>query len=310
MAFCFKKKESVSNAIGRLGRERIQNALEGLKDCRRAEAIHGARKDIKKVRAVLRLVRTGIAKKEFRRLTELLREAANHLAAPRDAYIKTKTLQDLARHFRGQLAPGALRQIRAQLRRHFHEEMNRFRKEKAARAVERTLRRVLKELERLDVCGKGWKALSPGVKRAYSHGQCAYQTVLKDSSAENLHEWRKRAKDLWYQVALLRPVWPEQMDAMASELETLGEYLGDDHDLVVLREAVKEQCAGDGNARELETLDGLIEQRQRELRAAALALGARFYAEKPSTFCNRLGGYWQTWRSEKKSMPRSSHAAP
>jgi hypothetical protein len=58
----------------------------------------------------------------------------------------------------------------------------------------------------------------------------------------------------------------------------------------------------------LEILNGLIEQRQRELRAAALALGARFYAEKPSTFCDRLGGYWQTWRREKKSATRSTIA--
>ena len=96
------------------------------------------------------------------------------------------------------------------------------------------------------------------------------------------------------------------MDAVASELETLGEYLGDDHDLVVLRQAVEKQCAGDGNIRELETLHGLIEQRQREVRVAAQALGARFYAEKPSAFCDRLAGYWQIWRGEKRSRVESS----
>ena len=309
MAFCFKKKESVSKAIRRLARERIENALECLKDCGHAEAVHCARKDIKKVRAVLRLVQAEVAKKEFCRLIKLLRQAAMHLAGPRDAYIKAKTLKDLARHFKGQLAPGALRHIRAELRNGFDEEMKRFGKEKTVRAVERILRRTTKELERLDVSGKGWKAISPGVKTAYSEGRCAYQTVLKDSAPENFHEWRKCAKDLWYQVTLLHPVWPEQMDAMARELEALGEYLGDDHDLFVLRQAVEEQWADHGNAKESETLNGLIEQRQCELRAAALALGARFYAEKPSMFCNRLAGYWQTWQREKKSIARSTEAA-
>ena len=297
----------MAKAIGRLGRERIESAVECLNDCGHAEAIHCARKDIKKARAVLRMVRANIAGKEFRRLTRLLREAASHLAAPRDAYVKAKTLKVLARHFQGQLTPGALRHVRSQFRRASDEEMKRFAKGKKAKSVERILRRVAKEFERLEISGKGWKAIGPGVKSAYSEGRRAYQIVLKDASPENLHEWRKRAKDLWYQVGLLRPVWPEQMDATAHELETLGEFLGDDHDLFILQQSVQEQCAG--TQRELEILHGLIEERQRELRAAAVALGKRFYVERPSTFCERLAGYWCTWRREKNPSAWAAEAA-
>jgi CHAD domain len=188
--------------------------------------------------------------------------------------------------------------------------MKRFVKEKGAKSVERLLRSVAKEFEYLGISGKGWKAIGPGVRSAYSEGRRAYQTVLKDPSPENFHEWRKRAKDLWYQVSLLRPVWPEQMDATARELETLGEYLGDDHDLFILQQSVQERCAGDGDQRELEILHGLIEERQRELRAAAVALGARFYAEKSATFCERLDGYWNTWRREKTRCVQSAEATP
>jgi CHAD domain-containing protein len=302
MAFCFRKRESVSKAIPRLACGRIEDALECLKECDRAEAIHCARKDIKKVRAVLRLVRTQIRKKDYRRITELLREAADHLAAPRDAYVKARTLRNLMRHFKGQLAPGALRHVRAELRSSHNEEVKRFAKQKTVKSVERLMRRVAKELDRLQVSGNGWKALCPGVKTAYSGGQRAYQTVLKGSSAESFHNWRKWAKDLWYQVCLLRPVWPEQMDATARELETLGEHLGDDHDLAVLQQAVEAKCAGAENTRELETLKALIDERQRELRGLALAIGSRFYAEKPSAFCDRLAGYWRVWRGEKSPL--------
>src|SRR5262245_17950243 len=157
MAFCFRKRESVSKAIRRLGCERIEHALECLKDSSKAEAIHCARKDIKRVRAVLRLAQTEIPNGEFRRLTKLLREAANHLAAPRDAYVKARTLRRLVRHFKGELALRALRDIRAALRNGFDEEMKRFEKEKTARAVERALRRLAKGRGRRDVGGKGWK---------------------------------------------------------------------------------------------------------------------------------------------------------
>lgn len=108
----------------------------------------------------------------------------------------------------------------------------------------------------------------------------------------------------------MQPIWPEQLDAIASELGTLGDNLGDDHDLAVLRQDLEQWSPGDRHSRELETLNGLIEERQRELRAAALALGARFYAEKPSMFCSRLAGYWQTWRREKKSVTPSATVTP
>ena len=61
MAYRFKKKESVAKAVKRLGRERIEHALECLKDANRAEAVHGVRKDIKKTRAVLRLTPSSAA---------------------------------------------------------------------------------------------------------------------------------------------------------------------------------------------------------------------------------------------------------
>ena len=297
-------------AIRRLGRERVEHALECLRDCPRGEAIHCARKDIKKVRAVLRLVRADLDRKEFRFSTKLLWQAAKLLAAPRDSHVKLRTLSNLAHHFKAQLATGALRHIRGELRNALEQEMRRFAKEKTAKAVQQLLRRVAKELQRLEVKGKGWKALSPGVKAAYADGICAYQRVRKDSSSDNFHEWRKRAKELWYQITLLRRIWPEQMDAMAEELEMLGEQLGEDHDLVMLREAVQEMCVGERHPRELETLSGLIEERQGELRAAALAIGARFYAEKPSAFCQRLAGYWKIWCREKKRSAQLAEEAP
>ena len=70
------------------------------------------------------------------------------------------------------------------------------------------------------------------------------------------------------------------------------------------------RCGRGWHQRELEILHGLIEERQRELRAAAVALGTRFYAEKSSIFCERLGGYWNTWRREKTPWVQSAEATP
>jgi CHAD domain-containing protein len=304
MAFCFKRKESVSKGIRRLGCERIEEALACLKDCRRAESIHCVRKEIKKTRAILRLVRTGIPKSAYRCQSKLLRAAAEQLSALRDAYVTAASLKNLRRHFRRQLASDALRHPRTAMQKRLHQETKLFAKHKTARTVEGILRRVAKCMDGLTVATKGWKAICPGVKASYAESRRAYHTILKDSSPENFHEWRKRAKDLCYQMRILRPIWPEQMDAAANELKDLGECLGDYHDLVILSRSVLKKCSMDDNPVELETLGGLIEQRRRELQESALGIGERFYTEKPFPFCNRLAGYWHAWRDERKGTPR------
>ena len=302
MAFRFKRNQSVPRAVQRLGRKRLEQALAGLRDRDRAAAIHGARKEIKKVRALLRLVRHRMARKDFHRLTRILREAASRLATPRDAYIQVQALQDLAARFRGQLAPGSFRGIRAARRRNLAAETRRFAKKKNADRVARALRRARKAFSITKVKGGGWKAIGPGLKSTYRQGRRAARMAMREPAPENFHTWRKRTQDLWYQVRLLRPIWPEQLEAMAGELKTLGKLLGDDHDLVVLTQDRDDRLL---NPREWEALAGLIAQRQHELRAEALALGARFYAEKPAVFCTRLARYWKSWRRGKRILVAS-----
>ena len=298
MAFHFKKKESVARASRRLGRGRIEHALECLKEGNQAEAVHCARKEIKKARAVVRLVRASLKKPSYRRIIGLLREAAQELAGPRDAYVRLGTLEKLREHFKGQLGPAALRQIHTELRQASEKAMKRFIKKKAKRSAARTLRRVEKNFC-LKICGKGWKVLGRGVKRAYGTGQRAYRDVLQNPAPETFHCWRKRVKDLWYHVSLLEQTWPEQMEALAKELKTLSDHLGDDHDLVILSQHIREEGYEQGRPREQETLRALIGERQRELRAAALDIGPRLYAEKPAVFCDRLASYWRMWRGAK-----------
>lgn len=302
MAYRFKRKEPVTKAIRRLGGERIVRALACLQQPNRAKAVHGTRKEIRKVRAVVRLIRTRIAQKEYRRLTGRLRKAATLLAAARDASMTAKALHELAKHAQSRIAPESLRSIRAALRKACDEEMKRFESQQTASMVGTSLRRVMKRLAHLQVDDDGWDSLGPGVNTAYGQSRRAYRTALENPSVENFHAWRKHVKNLWCHVRLLRAVRPGPMEAMAGKLKTLDDYLGDDHDLTILRHKIDRRRLGDAPARH--ALTRLIERRQQALRASALALGAGFYAEKPSVFRNRLAGYWKAWHQGKKPVPR------
>ena len=83
-------------------------------------------------------------------------------------------------------------------------------------------------------------------------------------------------------------VRPKKMPAIEKELKSLGETLGDDHDLALLteREAMNRFTGKDEKA--AHALRALADSRQQQLRSRALAIGGRLYAEKSSVFCKRL----------------------
>lgn len=296
MSFAFRKKESVQKGICRLVCKRIERALECLEAKDKPDAVHGVRKEIKKMRSILRLVRVELGPRNYRRETDALREMASHLASARDAYVKLQAFEDLITHFHGQLAKQPFIVTRKALQENCRTEVKQFLEAGAAKTVRGLLQKMARRSADFKIKGRDWPAISPGIKWSYGCGRKAYQVAASDLTPENLHEWRKRVKDLWYHLRLLTPMWPEQVGAAAQTLGQLADYLGDDHDLVLLQEQI-----GKKNhipPQEIEALNGLIDLRHKELRSAALATGARFYAEKPAIFCKRLGQYWKTWTKE------------
>jgi CHAD domain-containing protein len=299
MAFCFKRKEPVRKGIRRLATERIESALDCLKDVRRAEAVHEVRKDIKKVRAILKLARPDMPKKDYRHQTEILRKAASELAATRDAYVKGSAFEHLSDHFDGQLRPRRVRQLRKAFAGDLAKAQKQFTKKKLTVKVKQALQRIHKQLDDVEFTAKGWKAIRPGLTTAYTCGRRDYDNASATPSPEHLHEWRKRVKELWYQLRILQPICPEDLDPLAEEFKDLGECLGHDHDLFLLQQALEEDHGLGLPAADRLMVTSLIEKRQRELRLTAMEKGARLYAEKPADFCARLARQWHLWRSGK-----------
>ncbi len=304
MAFELKKKESVCKAVRRLGRKRIEKALGHLECCERLDAVHEVRKEIKQLRALLRLVRGAMARSDYRPCAGTLREAAGHLGAARDAHVKVNALTDLTAHFKPELSPHPFEETKRLLSANCRQQQTALSRSGASEKVGRLLKNLSSELGSLRLKAPGWNAIGPGIKRSYRDGRRGYRLAKETGIPEQFHEWRKRVKDLLYQTGLLCRIWPEQMSAAEAELKHLGERLGDDHDLQLLTEpSTMKQFRKLAN-QELEPLQALVEERQRQLRAQALALGGRFYQEKPSVFCKRLGQYWKRWRQEPKNVAR------
>ncbi|HEX3561348.1 MAG TPA: CHAD domain-containing protein [Solirubrobacterales bacterium] len=272
--------------------------LRGQAGTEPAEAIHEARKDVKKIRSALRLVRDAIGDDVWRRENEHYRDVARKLSSFRDGEILVEALDGLGDRF-GPSARDRFDAFRGQL-----DEENRAAHDDGS--VERAMVGAAAELaagrsriEVLPLEGDGWDLLGPGLHRSYRRGRKRLRTVEEEASVTNLHELRKRVKDLWYQLRLIADADSEMLGSLADHAHDLSDHLGDDHDLALLRDQVqrrRDAFASPGDQRHL--LEE-IDQRRGELQFAAISLGDRIYAEKPKRFIKRLHRRWEAWRDRK-----------
>ena len=292
MPFRFKRKESVTKAARRLCCERLDSALDLLEEGDRCAAVHDVRREIKRLRSVLRLVRPGIGEAAYGKATDALRSAANRLNAMRDAQVRVAALEELAQRSNGQIPRSSLPKIHQALRQHCGAEEQKL--GPTFDSLRDILLKAREHLAGLEVKPNGWKAVGPGLKKIYSRGRKALELAEREPSPEHFHEWRKRVKDLANQLRLVCPARPDKLKTRTDELDHLGDLLGHDHDLFVLRTFVGEQLK---QSREKGPLEKVIAGRQKELRSEALKLGASFYTKKPNRFCRQVGNGWKNWRS-------------
>ena len=83
-----------------------------------------------------------------------------------------------------------------------------------------------------------------------------------------------------------------------SPLQKLGDLLGKDHDLTVVRNTVLKRADNGISEDDLRAFLALTEDRKLQLQAEAQAVGSRIYAEKPGDFTRRIHVYWETWKRE------------
>jgi CHAD domain-containing protein len=297
VAYRFEPDENVHEAFARCAREQLDDAVRELSEeieTNPVKAVHSARKALKKERALLRMARAAIpAPQRQRELTAL--RAARGVSEARESEVVIQTLDQLAERFSGQLPASTFAAVRERLE--LGRASARVRLVTATRNAKavQDLGAARLRIGDLTLTEGGWRALEPGVLRTYGRGRKAFRRARRAPSPDALHAWRKRVKDLSYQLRLLAPACGPAVRGQAKEAGRLAELLGDDHDLAELRRALA------GGVSDVpvdpEPLLRLIDHRRAQLEAEAIHVGERLYAEKPGAFMRRLRQSWYAGRS-------------
>lgn len=300
MPYRLQTEEEVPDGLRRCAREQLDRAIEQLTAGVREDpvtAVHDARKSLKKTRSLLRLSRRTIDRAERRRENAALRHAARMLSSARDAEVMLQAVDELSDRFAGQLPQKTFDAIRRRLEAERDPARQRLLESGLTDQVADELRSVRARVEDWTLRRGGWKALEPGLVRTYRRGRAGFERARREPEMANLHDWRKRTKDLWYHLRMLEGLSPGIVGGQAGEAHALADLLGDDHDLAVLRRTL-ETHAGE-LAVDLDAVFGLVDHRREQLQAEAMIAGERLYAERPKAFAVRLHRYWkasQKWR--------------
>lgn len=286
--FRLRRDESVPAGIRRIAAgqiEEILDRIEGRTDEELGTAVHESRKSLKRLRALVRLVRTEIGDEAYRRENSTFRELGRVLSGSRDSQVLVGALDALVERYPAELGAASLAAFRSRI-------VNAYEEPRLAE-LEHELRAAEDRLADWPIGRQGFRAVGSGVARAYSRGRRAYRRAKREPSAENLHEWRKRVKDLWYSLQILEEAEPKRMKKLAKTAHELSELLGEDHDLVLLEERAEAYRSDFPDDASPMLLRVMAEQRRAKLQKRAFGVGSRLYRQPPAKFVKRVERGWR-----------------
>ena len=304
MGYRLERDEPASEGLKRIVREELESACNRLSHVapdRRDEAVHEARKSGKKIRAIIRLIRSDLARGGECE-NAAIRDAGRSLSEFRDAVAMVETFDELRTRYRDKARPEAFARVRAALERRREDARHRLAASPVLKDAASAFDKTREEVRRWPAGAAGFSAIESGVAEIYSRSRKAFADARKHSSAGVWHEFRKRTKDHWYLIRLLEGLWTDVMDAYEKSVKQLETWLGDVHNLVVLSELIEAEPDFYGGRKLSDEVLDAVRKYRRELRRDALSLAERIYEEKPRDFVHRMRDFWAAWKKEPKSF--------
>ena len=290
MTYRFKLQEPIGEGVRRIGLEQIEIAeakLSGNGDV--SAAIHDARRCLKRMRALLRLVRPALQEELFHREATTLSGTGKLLSGARDLDVTRLTLKKLE-SYSNHMPPDLIDRLEKLVG--HSQDSTRLEAANGHRRALLSLRQSKKFFAAKATSRIQIDEVINGLGQCYRKARKASREAYLQPSDESFHTWRKWVQLHWRHMALLSRGWPEELSARASEAKELSRLLGEDHDYSVLLAFAREHGASVLEPKDLGVITAFCRSRQAELRAAAKPRGDRLFAEPVANLEERVEVYW------------------
>lgn len=292
MAYRIKLSETPQQAVRRAGLEQIERAYLAVSPAGEGgSSIHETRKCLKRIRALLRLVRPGLDEDDFRRENARYRDIARMLSPERDAHILPETLLKLEPY-----AVAADSKSIGAMKDHLRLMQLRPAASAAIGTAQTLLSQAKTQMADLLVNGDDFDPIEKGLRNGYRRGRKHFELAFLSATDENFHEWRKSVQLHWRHMALMSRAWPDMFAARVEAARQLSQILGDAQDLSVLIGHVAGLVPDVPAATGTERLVRLARNRQQQLRDLAQPRGAQLFSLSPKILSRSIIETWQAAR--------------
>ena len=298
MSYELQRDETFGDGLRRICRKQIELALATAKgECETDDTpVHETRKHLKKARAALHLVKKEIGRGLFKRQNHCLRDVGRLISEIRDAEVRLQTVRQLQGLSRRQKRR-SYRKVEEMLALELANFVAAF-ADWQTRAIP-MLETACDEIDRWPVDRLDCQEIRRAVQQSYKCGRKALGKAKATAVAEDFHSFRSAAKQLWYQLRILRPINPVVLKNVTDELRAVGDLLGRSHDLTFLGDRLHQDHGNSALEREGHQILALIESSGSDLQRAAAELAERFFAERPRDFGARVAAWLDDWVNEK-----------
>jgi len=184
--------------------DEIADALQALWERRPPNdaAMHQVRKDLKRARAALRLLRDTVGDAAYSQENVELRDAARPLSGVRDAAVGLEVVRELLEREKKPARRAMLLEVRRTLREERSRARLRLLGGKRLAAIEYSLQDVGERAEYWRFPLHDAPLLRAGFERVYRKGRKTLKNARSEGSAKSLHESRKQVKYLQQALAI------------------------------------------------------------------------------------------------------------
>ncbi len=261
------------------------------------EIIHSTRKNIKRIRAVLRMIRFSIENETYKQENLFFRDINRTVSAIRDSKVTLDIFRQYVQQLPENINDPVVGEIDEQLEAHYNKLTDDFNnKGKGEEQLVINLNEARRKLARLDVGSVRNSSLLKGMKLTYEQGRKSLDTAGRNLNDRNLHELRKQVKHSWYQVQLIRHIWDNYFSFLDKTFETISDGLGEDHDQAGLKKMIRKFSESHDNNEFIENILILIDKKQQSVRKSIWADILMVYAETPEAFARRINNYFGIYR--------------